>query len=73
MGIIYCRNCSVNIVFTGEEQSKGKNKDGNKIVVIGNGNTLTMNLDLPNATALATKGDKILALGDLEEVKKNNP
>jgi len=40
------------MILSGKEN---KVENGREVVVIGNGNTLTMNLDLPNVTkALAT-------------------
>ena len=53
-----------------ENEVKNEIQSANDVVVIGNANILTMNPGQPNATAMATKGDKILAVGDLDEVKK---
>lgn len=53
-----------------------KNQDENiavgdsDVVIISNANILTMNPEQPNAEAMAFKDGKIIAVGDLESVKK---
>lgn len=57
-------------VISSCSQKENEIQNVNDVVVLGNANILTMNPGQPNATAMATKGDKILAVGDLDEVKK---
>ena len=40
------------------------------VILLANGNILTMNPKQPTANAMAVKGGKIIAVGDLEAVKK---
>jgi hypothetical protein len=40
------------------------------VVILANGNILTMNPNQPSASAMAVKGGKILEVGDLSKVKK---
>jgi predicted amidohydrolase YtcJ len=40
------------------------------IILLTNGNIMTINHAQPNATAMAMKGGKILAIGDFAEVKE---
>lgn len=45
-------------------------KNLEQVVVLANGNILTMNPDQPSASAMAVKGGRILEVGDLAKVKK---
>jgi predicted amidohydrolase YtcJ len=51
-------------------QNKTPSSGVSDIVVIANANILTMNQKQPNAEAMALKGQKIIAVGDLNAVKK---
>ena len=53
-----------------KNEVKNEIQNVNNVVVLSNGNILTMNPAQPNAKAMATKGGKIIAVGDLATVKK---
>lgn len=51
-------------------QNKQVSSGANDVVIIANANILTMNPKLPVAEAMALKGEKIIAVGNLNAVKK---
>ncbi|WP_321367943.1 amidohydrolase [uncultured Draconibacterium sp.] len=44
--------------------------DEEEVIIVANGNIITMNPDQPTATAMAVKGGEIIAVGNLSDVKK---
>ncbi|MBT8341540.1 MAG: amidohydrolase [Desulfatitalea sp.] len=79
-GILFVFSCTAD-QETNEKASRDNSEmtsQGNKstasgdkdIVIVANGNVLTMNDKQPNASAMAVKDGKILAVGDLASIKK---
>ena len=54
-------------VFVSTTLAETADKD---VVILANGNILTMNPKQPTASAMAVKGGKIIAVGDLAAVKR---
>jgi predicted amidohydrolase YtcJ len=64
--------CSCTVNENNSENAAGNDvtTPDDEIVIVANGNILTMNPDQPTASAMAVKDGKILAVGDLAAVKK---